>query len=238
MKIFSPCFYPTLEPADLFLKSAAANGLNVDVYGLGEVPDTHGGGFQLEKPWEILAREKQADYVMVTDSRDVLMLAGEDEIVEKFLTFHAPIVISTEREQWPYDPALYALCEPILADPAHSRYVFANSGQIVGEWDAMRDAYRFLLDNYRNKPFADREPPGHDVPGPWWMLARMRGQIDYANDDQFKLFYTMSARSLEDTLIEGKRIVSRETGERPASIHFNGDKSGVAFREMAERLFG
>jgi hypothetical protein len=232
VKIYSPCFFPNTEPAQLFLKSAAANGLEVELYGVGEVPDTHGAGIQLQRPWELFAKEKKADLVMVTDCRDVLFLASESEMVETFYSFKSPIVLSTERELWPYEETLSNHFQGITG------YVYVNIGQIVGEWDAMRDAYRFLLDNYRNKPFADREPPGHDVPGPWWMLAKMRGQIDYANDDQFKLFYTMSARSMEDTLIEGKRIVSRETGERPASIHFNGDKSGVAFREMGERLFG
>jgi hypothetical protein len=222
MLIISPCFYPDHTPAELMVASAKRNGLTVMLYGLGQQFIPHGADAQVSELYEWMG-QKRADYALITDCRDVLFLAGEDEILNKFLTFGAPLVMSTERGCWPPDH--------LIVEHFYSTG-YINAGQYIGTWEYVRHCLKHLLDNYRFKH------PGPDNSQGWWMWAKMRKELDFSIDTESVIFQSMSQDAEHDLMVSGKRMVNVLTHEHPCSIHFNGNPGNdKPQRELYRRLF-
>lgn len=227
--IVSPCFYPDAAPADLMVKSAQANSLKVMLYGIGRDFIPHGADAQVLKLWELLEFGQLAEYVLVTDCRDVLFLADTDEIVQKFEAYNSPLVMSAEKGLWPPAPELVE--HFYNKDP--NGYNFVNAGQYIAKWDFAKHCLRHLLDKYRGVH------PGADNSQGWWMWAKMRGELDYVLDTKCEIFQSLSSgeRMLFPHNIAG-RVHNTATGSRPCSLHFNGNPSNdKPQQEMYRRLF-
>jgi hypothetical protein len=223
--IIAPCFYPTASPAELMVKSAKLHGLNVDLYGIGKPFHAHGADAQVVQLYDHMVVQV-ADYALITDCRDVLFFAGEDEIMEKFLMYQAKLVMSAEQGCWPPD-------DEVLKSftPREHGYTYVNAGQYIGEWAFVRSCLKHLLDNYRGKG-------GMDNSQPWWALAKARGELDYTLDSSCLLFQSMSGGAdshVEE--LEG-RLWNRFTLTKPCSVHFNGNPGNDAPQQnMYARLF-
>ncbi|XP_052759652.1 multifunctional procollagen lysine hydroxylase and glycosyltransferase LH3-like isoform X2 [Mya arenaria] len=96
-----------------YLRSARINDLNVQVFGLGEKwqggdMTGQGGGHKINILKKELEKYKDQEdlIIMFTDSYDVVLTAGKDEIIEKFRKFDARVVFSAEGFCWP-DKSLY-----------------------------------------------------------------------------------------------------------------------------------
>jgi hypothetical protein len=230
--ILSPCFYPTAEPARLMLASARHYNLHAEIYGVGQPFIPHGADAQVVALYELMQAGKRAELVLVTDCRDVLFLAGELDIVQKFRAFRADLVMSTEQGCWPPDPDVVAHFHG--RDP--NGYDYVNAGQYIGRWEYVEHCLKHLIDRYRGGPGADNSQG-------WWMQARMRGELDYAMDHKCLLFQSMTggADSHTEVLDTGnwKRLLNRVTRSLPCSVHFNGNPGNdLPQREMYQRIFG
>jgi hypothetical protein len=65
----------------------------------------------------LVRHRHQYDLVLFMDSFDTFVFASPEEIVEKFLAFQAPMVVSGEVNMWP-EPHLKVPCSPSLPCPA------------------------------------------------------------------------------------------------------------------------
>jgi hypothetical protein len=220
--VLSPCFYQTAEPAELMVQSARANGLNVELYGIQWPFIPHGADAQVLRLYELMVqRTKLADYVLITDCRDVLFLAGEKEILEKFTAFKSDLVMSTERYCWPPEPEIVEYFVPLG---------YINAGQYIGTWEYTQLCLKHLLDKYRGIH------PGADNSQAWWMWAKMRGELDFALDADSHIFQSLSGGDPIDVM--GQRVKNIKTGILPCSLHFNGNPSNDGpQKEMYRRLF-
>lgn len=229
--ILSPCFYPTAEPARLMLDSARRYNLNADVYGVGQPFIPHGADAQVVKLWELMQAGKRAEFVLVTDCRDVLFLAGEADILQKYRAFDSDLVMSCEQGCWPPDPEVVAHFHG--RDP--NGYDYVNAGQYIGHWEYVEFCLKYLIDNYRGTPGADNSQG-------WWMRAGMWGELNYALDHKCMLFQSMTggADAHTDVIDTGnwKRLFNRVTRSLPCSVHFNGNPGNdLPQREMYRRIF-
>jgi hypothetical protein len=221
--VLSPCFYQNTEPADLMVRTARANGLHVELYGVQWPFIPHGADAQVAKLYELMVlRQKLADYVLITDCRDVLFLAGEQEILEKFTKCGFPVLMSTERYCWPPEQEIVEFFYPTG---------YANAGQYIGTWEYVQLCLKHLLDKYRGVH------PGADNSQGWWMWAKMRGELNFDMDAQSQIFQSLSGG--EEMQIAGTRVQNPKTKSFPCSLHFNGNPGNDGpQKEMYRRLFG
>ena len=225
--VVAPCFYPTVAEAELTSLSALNNHLQFYLYGVGEQFIPHGAHAQVERLYEFMER-KLADYILVTDCRDVIFTAGEDEILTKFKACGKDLLMSTEQGCWPSEPELVNH----YYGKDRNGYNYINAGQYIGTWEYVRFCLKHLLDNYRFKT------EGADNSQGWWMWAQIRGELDFALDSGCEVFQSMSGGASEH-LSGDKRPMNIWTGSYPCSIHFNGNP-GVKepHRGMFERIYG
>ena len=87
-----------------------------------------GGGYKINLLKEELANHKDNKnlVIMFTDSYDVLLLAGKDEILKKFKNFEANVVFGAEDFCWP-DQSLKEKYPKV-----DRGYRFLNSGGFIG----------------------------------------------------------------------------------------------------------
>jgi hypothetical protein len=227
--LLSPCFYPSSSPAELMVDSARAHGLNVRLYGVGQDFIPHGADAQVFRLWELMKPKQLADYALITDCRDVLFLANEEEILRKLDQFPSPVVMSTERNCWPPDPEIQNY---FYGRDAHG-YDYINAGMYIGKWDYVVTCLEHLLNKYRG------QVPGADNSQGWWMWAKMRGELRFDLDYACEIFHSMTGgadRHLDD--MGNGRVYNRLTNSMPCSLHFNGnpgnDEPQIA---MYRRLF-
>lgn len=213
--ILSPCFYETANYARLMVESAHANNLEVTLYGMGEPFIPHGADAQVLRLCELMAKEQLAENVLVTDCRDVLFLAGESEILEKFDDYHTNVVMSTETGCWPPDPEVH---EYFYGKSPHG-YDFVNAGQYIGTWHYVMYCLEYLLNRYRGSEGTLDNSQG------WWPKAMMRGELQVTLDSKCSIFQTMSGGVDGHVIPIGNRVVNTVTGEKPCSVHFNGNPS-------------
>lgn len=213
--ILSPCFYHDPYHADLMLRSAAANGLDARLYGVGDPFVPHGADAQVFRLRQLMKQQKLADLVLVTDCRDVLFVAEQEEMIDKFRSFGKDLVMSTEQGCWPAEPEIVEFFYG--KDP--NGYNYVNAGQYIGTWEYVIFCLEHLLNQYRAKH------PGADNSQGWWMAAKMRGELDFALDSACQIFQTMSGGADRQVVVENRRAKNTVTGSSPCSVHFNGNPS-------------
>ena len=226
--VLSPCFYPDASPAELMVKSAEANGLEVKLYGIGEGFIPHGAHAQVFQLFTLMKQQQLADYVLVADCRDVLIVAGEEEIIRKFHSFRSPLVMSTERGCWPPDPDI---AQFFYGKDKHG-YDYINAGVYIGEWNYVARCLEFLLAKYRGTH------PGADNSQGWWMYAKMRGELLFDLDSSCQIFQSMSGGCDGHIAVENLQVRNTVTNTLPCVIHFNGNP-GVfnPHAELYRRIF-
>ncbi|XP_047131925.2 procollagen-lysine,2-oxoglutarate 5-dioxygenase 1 isoform X1 [Hydra vulgaris] len=117
-----------------FMRSANVFGLDVEVYGLnekwegGDLENGPGGGQKINILKEALRKYKNNEdlVLMFTDSYDVVINAGSDEILKRFLKTEAKILISAEDYCWP-DKSL-----AVKYPKVNVGYKYLCSGGIIG----------------------------------------------------------------------------------------------------------
>lgn len=226
--VVSPCFYPDAAPAELMVKSARAHGLEVLLYGLGDQFIPHGADAQVKELHHWMKDgEWKADYVLVTDCRDVVFQAGESEIMAKYKAFDKEIVMSSETGCWPPDEEIVRHYWGI--DP--NGYNYVNAGLYIGKWEYVIGCLEWLLYKYRG------HHPGADNSQGWWMWAKMRGELDFALDSECQIFQSMSGGADAQISVTALGAQNVRTGTFPCALHYNGNPSVVdPHGEMYRRL--
>ena len=224
MRIVAPCLYPDEQPAAHLARSCRRNGLQLTLYGVGGTFMAHGADAQVVQLLPVLEALSD-EYVVVTDCRDTLFLTGEDDIMDEFHKYNSRLVMSTEKGCWPpNDEVLHGMPRTPLG------YNYINAGQYIGESIYIIECLRHLLASYRGKG-------GMDNSQPWWPLALIRGELDFALDSKCRIFQTMSSGETYNVL-PGKRVLVHTTGATPCSIHFNGSADLTQYHKLSEELYG
>lgn len=175
------------------------------------------------------------EVILFTDAHDTIMMAGEDEIMEKYARFGKPLVFSAETRSWPDDNM--AKLYPKVSDSDH-RYL--NSGGFVGAVGAIKS---MLDEDVGEIPEAFAFSNQYR-----WALRFLANPELFALDTRCELFYPMFPEPHEDTTISlldqnqltdfviGKRkwfartfeirdgrLIHRASGAKPCNAHFNGN---------------
>ncbi len=233
--VVSPAYYHTQADQDEWSGRMAATarrlGLNLLVFGLGRQIDCHNTNAQSFDLIEIL-KERTEDYILVCDCVDVAFLAPEDEIVDKFKSFNAGMVVSGEKD---------ALCGMPKTGARMSElnkggyFTNLNIGLWMGEREYATHCLAESMRLYRYNP----EDPTYipDSPQAWMaLMMAWGGGPAFTLDRDCVLFQSMGARGPDDLVLEGKRIQNTVTGTWPVALHYNGDKSYGGYRKMVEHL--
>lgn len=220
-------------------RSCRRNGLPLTVLGSG-VPWT-GSSLKLRLLRDRLDDLPEDRIVLFVDAYDSLLLPSRRRIVEKFLEFEKPIVVSAEKGCWP-DPELAerypraaplrrARGQPLRAalrpePPSPSPFRYLNSGGFMGYAGALRDALREMVfpEWDRDQRLLTRYFLGH--PGG---IA-----LDYGADI-FQTLFEVPADAF--SLVEGEpvRILSAITRSDPCVLHGNGP-GWPTLEEICRRL--
>lgn len=185
----------------LFRRTAEAHGLHLQI--------------NVSSIWRsfidclVTAREAaasvDAELFMYLDAYDTIVLADEDEILEKFERLNVPFLISTEKACWP---------DRNRADtylPGHSEWQYVNGGGYIGQ----RAYVSKVLDGFSlGKGDGSNQRLFTD--------AYLRGQIE--RDDTCEIFQScaFTEEMDDDFIISNGRLFNRATGTYPCVLHFNG----------------
>ena len=228
--VMSPCYCPTAEPADGMMATAHRVGLSPHLYVVGKVIATNCSNAQ-GTDMLALIESRTEEYIMCVDSMDIAFLAGEAEIMEKFHSFNSGLVVSTELEGISglrkTKQRLHEMC--IAAGGYHPQL---NIGAWIGERKYALHCFTESERIWRPKP----EDPNYnyDVLPQWLMEMKAWGEgPEFVLDIKCVLFQSMNHA---DTSMEGKRVRNNVTGTLPILLHYNGDKTYAAHREMVKGL--
>lgn len=163
----------------------------------------------------------------MTDASDSLIVDTEDILIDKFLSFNKPIVVSGERNCWPQD--LIAPYFPTHNDPSPWKYL--NSGGYMGKRQDLI-ALLTLMDSHERLQCPDI---GIKRSNDWindqflMSLAYIQNQEIFHLDTKCELFQTMGDNQKHDVGIVDKKPVNTVHSTRPSVIHFNGHAKGIDF---------
>jgi hypothetical protein len=213
--------------------SAEKHGLKVRLM-VGPMGSPHGADIQAVWPIQLM-KTLTEEYVMMVDAPDVLLLAGEDEILDKFHSFGNPFVMSAENycmtNHLDIPTLLPAMCKP-------TSHPYPNCGCWIGERQRAIDLLQQSIDLYRYTPAY----PSYalDGPGAWFTYGRLYGTMDYALDCDSVLFQSMGGPTTNHYAeVREGRIYNRETGTWPIAIHYNGSGNDRSeYYKMANTLYG
>lgn len=232
--VVSTCFYHEERFYARMVASAREHGLDPYLLGVGA---TQVSGHTGDEQGPLLIEHLKArseKYVLVCDAPDVLFLAGEREIMQKFHWFDSPMVVSAEDTLFPSLPELQCLYD------ISGRHRFVNIGLWIGEREYSIECLQRSIDLYRHNV-----PPGADDldnPQAWMMRGYAAGTIDFDLDRDCYLFQSMgSSRTCGDVVIEKNgRPYNTFTKTYPVAIHYNGHAAyGMdPYNKMFKDLYG
>jgi len=148
---------------------------------------------------------------MLMDARDVVLLAGEEEIMERWESFDHPWVYNAEPFIW--SPGSF---EPDDYPPCDTLYRYLNAGVAIGEREHIIGWFNsWTLPLYL--PTGDQD----------WMAARYLDSYPAAIklDSNCELFQCLCGSMVGDdpyVTIERGKVYNRMTDTYPLVIHANG----------------
>ena len=233
--IISPCYAPDDSKAQDMLSTAHRVGLAPVLYGVGRNPHPHGKDSQGTEFVKLLTEHTEAEVVMGVDAFDVAFLGGEAEILTKFKAFKNPFVMSAEREGVRgLDRTQVAIHEQCIA--AGGFFAQPNIGCWIGERAYALECFNEAQRLYEGTLDDPEHPYSYDNHFQWLaMMKAWGGGPAFDIDWHCVLFQSMNQAH---TAVEpdGKRVYNKATGTMPPVIHYNGDPTRGAFREMVRHL--
>lgn len=229
--VFTAGFYDRDYDEKLRRLKASCKKFDIDlhIYGKGEFFSFFDS--KIRKMGMFLDRFKhEYTHALFTDAADTFFLSSLEEIIEKYKSFNAPLVLSGEKSCYPY-PDL----ESGFSDPGTS-YKFFNAGGFIGQIDYLLAVISKLKSYYH----VNNNDNAH------WMLAYSNHKIDFAIDSNCHIFQTMSDVEFgKDVVIDESkhlkktvRVYNKETQTYPCIIHFNGPKgTGTRNNKLMDEVF-
>mmetsp|Transcript_821 Transcript_821/g.2728 ORF Transcript_821/g.2728 Transcript_821/m.2728 type:complete len:953 (-) Transcript_821:2162-5020(-) len=191
------------------------------VVGIGEV--FTGYGWKLQRVRRYLVRHRHRyDLALFIDSFDTYTFASPVEIVEKFLAFEVPMVVSGEVNIWP-EPHLKDFM-PVSSQDGH--YKYPNSGTYMG-WVS------YIIEFYSGPIAIQAKSICVDDQGEL-IKALARNGSAFAIDHQAALFQTLFGSAKDDIQVRDGRPFNVVTGTRPCVLHANGWDKAPLLRIVTE----
>ncbi len=150
-------------------------------------------------------------HLMFLDCADVILLAGPDEVMERYFKFNHPWVYNAEPFIW--SPGSF---QPEDYPTPNVLYRYLNSGASIGEIGHMR--------HWLNKWGRPTSIPAGDQD---WMVARFIESYPEAikldtNCELFQCMCGSMAFAVPHCAVTQGQVYNRITGTSPKVIHFNG----------------
>lgn len=186
------------------IESCTKHHIDLEIQGL-DLP-YYGNGTKLLRMNDYLETLPDDDIVMFVDGYDVLIVADKELILEKFLKFNAPFVMSAERSCWP---------NPKLASnfPGSGTFRFLNSGGYIGYVKNLKSWLQSL------KPFDLKNGDQLQI-----MKNYINNRDAFILDTQSEIFLSLLTMKKNELAIDPIARVVRclITATQPAVIHANG----------------
>jgi hypothetical protein len=224
--VASPAAYdhPPLSSRWL-IESARRRGIELTFLGQGQAYPNHRRKIGLVA--EYLRQHPEHRYVLMVDFSDVIFCATLREMFYKYRSFGHSIVISAQRSNWPL--AILGGHSPQTG----TSFQYLNSGSIFATSQAWLSAWETMQARERQcggKPpeIAEGRHIFNDDQAAWIDLYINR-LSDIVLDGNCRLFQVLErvdsdvGTGNKDLLLEGRRIVNRETGGRPCLVHGAGN---------------
>jgi hypothetical protein len=201
------CTVATQENEGLAILKESCRKFKIDLKVLGMGEEFRGFGWRLKTLHSyLLEQQSMYDVLLTIDGYDMLFTTGLEKIIERYLNYSTPLLISAEPECWPFEypsPHQYPL--------APTRYRYVNAGGYIGDIK-----------------YITQVMTKHDVPylNDWdddqrfWAWMYVLGAAELKLDHYCQIFQCLN-HTREDVVI-GKKLRNRVTGSTPCIIHGNG----------------
>lgn len=168
-------------------------------------------------------------YIIFCDCWDLVFAATPNEVLERYFTFGAPIVISSEKNCFPDD-----LKDDFDKLSPPTDYKYLNSGFIVGETEAILACLEAM--DLPNLPDDHYDPVKQCNVHPndqfEWMKIFVKQPVEIKLDYDQVLSQTLHNASIDDFDLSKSRIRNVITNSHPCAFHFNGgSKDDIRLRE-------
>ena len=170
-------------------------------------PNWRGWGTKLLFAAETCRELVDYTHILFLDGRDVILLAGPDEVMERYYQLDHPWVYGAQDSIWPisspFGPEDYPPCD--------SRYRYLNGGMCLGERKHMERYYRQWTDDISEGVHSEQ----------LWMATRFLENYPEAIklDNDCELFQCVTGWWCK---ITPGRVYNEDTNTNPLAIHFTG----------------
>lgn len=216
LAVITPAYYPNEEPYKLLRDSCAIHHLPLYPFGGGQPwrGDTHAhftGALEAVRNLPTIY-----DLVMFTDAEDTFVLAGAEEIEQKFQAYRCHILMSAEQGLYPWGLEgqweASAAKRPVTTGP----WQYPNGGGWIGRRTALTAALSNIPLNMEGAEAQSK-----------WISAYCANIYGIQLDCACKIFQTMSGDTGSNVEWEKHRLVNTATGAEPVVVHFNGKLGGI-----------
>lgn len=167
-------------------------------------------------------------YIQFVDNWDLVYGANPDEIMQCFINYKTPIVISSETNCFPdtYKNEYDALNIP-------KPYCYLNSGVIIGETDAVLACLEAMgLPNVEDDYRREDGTNFHSNDQTMWQSIFLKQPVQITLDYNCAISQSLHNESIDNFLFTKERIMNKTTGCHPRIWHFNGgSKDNISLRE-------
>lgn len=168
-------------------------------------------------------------HIIFADCWDLVFAAPPSEIMERYLSFDCPIVISCEKNCFPTD-LKDSFDEIIVPTP----YKYLNSGFIVGETEAILACLDVMdlanLDDDHYDPIKQCNVHPNDQFE--WMKIFVKQPVPIMLDYYQSLSQTLHDANIDEFDLSEGRIRNKITNSYPCAFHFNGgSKDNLSLRK-------
>jgi hypothetical protein len=180
-------------------------------------------GFSMKPKWLYRAIKESlidTDLMIFTDSWDVLFAAEPKEVIERYLSFGADVVINAEKNCFP--AALKDQFDKIETPPTEYKYL--NSGFIVGKTEAILACLETMdLPNVPGDYYdTEKKCNVHPEDQTMWQQAFLKQPVSIALDYYCALSQTLHDANMGEFDFSEKRIRNKATNSYPCVFHLNG----------------
>ena len=224
--VVAPAAFAELPPQSwALLESCKRYGIDLALLGQQRPYPNH--LYKIELVAEYLTQHPECRYVLQVDLVDVVFCATLWEMFVKYKSFGHDIVAAAERVHWPVPSHEH------LSPETGTSCRYLNAGAVFSTREAWLAAWKRIQEKGKNTLCSPSQLSSQEITflrtddQAAWSNLYITGEADIAIDSTSTLFQTLNqtdwsiAAANRDFVFEGRRIMNRETSERPCLIHAN-----------------
>jgi hypothetical protein len=201
------CTVATRENEGLAILKESCRKFKVDLKVIGMGEEFRGFGWRLKiLHTYLLEQQSMYDLLLTLDGYDMLFTTSLDEIVERYVRYATPLLISAEPACWPFEYP-----SPDQYPPAPTRYRYVNAGGYMGDLKYITHLMTKHKVPYLNDWDDDQR---------FWAWMYVLDVAELKLDHYCQIFQCLN-HSQEDLVIH-KKLHNHSTGSTPCIIHGNG----------------